>query len=334
MRTAFVVTLFAATSLFLGACSHYSDDLASLDNAMKAKPQPVMAAATATPQEIAPAAGAGAVAVPAVPMNDYLARDYYDLAKYENDKAYDYKASKIYTEKAMIAAKGERVMPSAISSYDLPDERVAELTEARKRLAIALTEQSVPENQQALAKAQTGFDCWLERAEEADKESHYADCKAQFEQSMASLMMPAAGSVETPAPTAPAVVASIPPSTVERTTTVYDIKFVRMGAVPDDASRKYIDHIAQTLNAPENAVLKVAVTAPAGDVGTARANSVRQSLIIKGVAPARISVTAPSAGSADEGVKVAIIGAQPQQIQPQPYAQQPAPAAIVPSAGN
>lgn len=333
MRTASIAILSAATLLLLGACSHYSDDLASLDDVMKAKPQPVMAAVT-TPQEITPAAGMDSVpaaAVPVVPMNEYLARDYYELAKYENDKAYDYKASKNYTEKAMIAAKGERVIPSAISSYDLPDERMAELAEARKRLVMALNEQSsLPENQMALAKAQSGFDCWLERAEEADKESHYADCKTQFEQSMASLMMPAAGSVE--APVAPAVVASIPPSTVERTTTVFDIRFVRMGAVPDDASRKNIDAIAQTLNAPENAALKVAVTAPAGDIGTARANSVRQSLIVKGVAPTRISVTAPSAEPADEGVKVAIIGATP--AQPQPYAQQPAPPAIIPSAGN
>jgi hypothetical protein len=65
--------------------------------------------------------------------------------------------------------------------------------EARKNLIVALREQNSPENAQSLARAQTRFECWIERAEEANDESHYAACKNEFEAAMASLTMPAAG---------------------------------------------------------------------------------------------------------------------------------------------
>jgi len=296
MRTAsktYIVTLIAASSLILGACSHYSDDLASLDQSMKAKPQQFAMA----PQDIAPAAGA--VGSPSASLNEYLARDYYELARYENDKAFDYKASKGYTQKAIMASKGERVQPSVVSAYDIPSERIDALKKAREHLMAAL--QSPQQDQQALAKAQTGFDCWLERAEEADVKSHYAECKAQFEQSMLNLTAPAAGEATTTA----------------GATTVYQIGFMQTSAVPDEASRKRIDYIAQTLIAPENASMGIALSAAPGEVGTARLNSIRQALINKGVAATRITqapqaavpATAPATEAVNEGVQATIIGA-------------------------
>ncbi len=197
-----------ASVILLGACTHYSEDLSSLEADM-AKPVAVAAATTTeitSPQEIAPAAGnmmmpaptpapMPAVTAMATPdaLPQYLAREYYAMAKYENDKAYDYKAAKEFTQKAMASAKGKKVEPSKISAFDLNAQRARELNAARAELMAALAEQNTPENAQSLAKAQARYECWIERAEEAANDDHYASCKSEFEAAMATLTMPAAG---------------------------------------------------------------------------------------------------------------------------------------------
>lgn len=271
------VSLLAAV-LLLGACSHYSDELASLDQSMKVRP-------AAVPQDIAPAAGNTVISTG--PLNEYLARDYYDLAKQENDKAFDYKAAKEYTQKAVMASKGTIVPPAKISSYDVPATIVPELTGAREQLISVLKDNIVPQNPEALAKAQTSFDCWVERAEEASDETHYADCKASFEQAMASMMTPAAGEAST----------------------VYEIAFLQTSAVPDEAAEKRIAYIAEYLSAPQNTPLTVALSAPADQKGAARINAVKNSLIGKGIAPDRILVTAQATPTAQPGnVQAMIVG--------------------------
>ena len=289
--TRFSNILFVAATLALGACSHYSDDLSSLDGAMKSN-NAFAYAAPSSPQDIAPAAGGPAITGGSI--NNFLARDYYDLARYENDKAYDYKAAKQFTQKAMSAQKGQLTAPSKISSYDIPSSRVGELAQARSNLIAALKEQNTPENAPVLAKAQSSFDCWVERAEEADEDTHFAECKSQFEQSMVTLIMPAAGDAVAP--------------------TVYDIGFMQTSAVPDEASQKRIEYIAQYLQAPENAPLKVALSAPADEVGKARIAAVQKAITDKGVAADRVVVTVPEAVAATgvqavgSGVQAMIVG--------------------------
>lgn len=286
MKTSLVTCLMA--TLVLGACSHYSDDLASLDKKM-AQPAPAtLAYNTATPQDIAPAAG-GSYGE----FSQYLAREYYDMAKYENEKAYDYKAAKNYTKKAVTAAKGQMTVPSKVSAFDIPDEQIGELNDARSRLISALKEQNTPENAATLAKAQCRYECWLERAEEAADESHYANCKNEFEGAMASLMMPAAG------------------------TTTYDVGFGANSAIilPQDA--KTIEFVAQFLNDPNNASYEASLTgfsaaATQGEYAdqlvSSRVSAVRDALVAKGIAPERLKpLVAPTADAANAMVQVALL---------------------------
>lgn len=183
------VSCVLALSLALGACGHYSDDLSSLDKSFGTTTTEY---ASVAPQDIMPAAGG------AVSFHDSLAREYYTLARYENDVAYDYKASKLFTQKAQLASKGKNAVPSLVSSYSVPQKDAGELNAARAELIAALKDKNVPGNEVALAKAQASFDCWLERAEEARDETHYAACKNEFETSMASMVAPAAGAQELP----------------------------------------------------------------------------------------------------------------------------------------
>lgn len=270
--------------LALGACSHYSEELSSLDKEMGTTTETAMAA---SPQDIAPAAG-----IEADGFRKNLAREYYDMARFENDKAYDYKASKSFTNKAMIAAQGKIPAPSKISAYDIPAGRIAELTDARKELINALKTQNTPENAAALARAQCRFECWLERAEEAPDDSHYASCRDEFNQAMVSLTMPAAGDA--------------PPTT-------YDIAFGANSAIIDPKSANTLDLIVQFLNDPANAAYSASLTGfssatgeYAGSVLTTRVNAVRDALVAKGVSLDRLKPLVAPAASADEGGKVQV----------------------------
>ncbi|PZQ44562.1 MAG: hypothetical protein DI551_09910 [Micavibrio aeruginosavorus] len=276
----FVKLSISTLVLALAGCSHYSDELSALDREMKTPPAAVMAYNTAAPQDIAPAAGGA----PSMTLNQYLTHDYYDMARYENDKAYDYKASRAFTTKAVMASKGKTPMPSKISEYDVSDALVPELTTARNELIAALKTKNIPENAAALAKAQTRYDCWLDRAEEAVEETHYASCKSEFEAAMASLTTPASGD------------------------TVFQIGFMQTSAVPDEAAQKRLEYIAQLLTAPQNAPMKVGLSAPAGEIGLSRLKAVQMMLVNKGIAAERVVMIAPEAMQASAPVSENIGG--------------------------
>ena len=267
-------------ALTLSACSHYSDDLASMDGKYS---KPVQTAAYGTnPQDIAPAAGVASNQT----LNQTLANEYYTMARYENDTAYDYKAAKAFTQKARLAAEGKLVVPSKVSSYDVPPEKQGELNQARSELITALKTQNSPENAAALGTAQARFECWLERSEEAADEAHYQSCKNDFQAAMAQLITPAAG--------APAA------------TTAYEIGFSGGSAVLDESSKKTVAYLSNFLNNASNETYNVNVTGfTAGEQGSngqalanARVIAVRDALAQSGVAAARlnplISVGAPS----------------------------------------
>lgn len=271
----------------LSGCSHYSEDLSALDRQMDA-PQAV--AMTASPQDIAPAAG-GVQGTRA--LSQYLAREYYTMAKAENTKAYDYKTSKLFTKKAVMASKGQTVMPSKVSSYDIPANLVPELTAARADLIAALKDSNTPDNAQNLATAQTRYECWLEQAEEATKESHYAACKAEFEQAMATLVTPAAGGAQGGS---------------------YDIGFGANTAIIDPAQSKTLEMIAQFLKAPASAAYTATLTGftPAqgefaASLTNTRVEAVRRVLLEKGVEAARLNpLIAPAGEAGAQGGKVQV----------------------------
>lgn len=274
-----------AALLALGACSHYSDDLASLEGKV-AKPAPMAVASTypIDPQNIAPAAGTA----PNQTLNATLAGEYFTMARFENDKAYDYKAAKFFTGKAKQAAEGKLVVPSKVSAFDIPAENQGELNAARGELITALKTQNTPENAQALAVAQTRYECWLERAEEAADEAHYSTCKSEFQAAMAQLVLPAAGN----------------PSAA----TAYDIGFAANSAVMDESSQKSVAYLVNFLKAPENAPYTANLTgfmaAAQGEFAqnltNARITAVRNALVEGGVEAARLNPLI-SAG-APEGV--------------------------------
>lgn len=159
--------LSIACAIFaLGACDHYSQRLAALDTS----PEDVA--------NISPAAGGD------ITFSQYLANEYYILAKYENDNMYDYQTAKYYTEKAESLNAGKMVAPASLNDFYIGDKDTRSLSAARKDLIYALTHYNVPENRYPLAVAQSRYDCWVEQTADYDTQSV---CKKQFEDAMYSL---------------------------------------------------------------------------------------------------------------------------------------------------
>lgn len=179
-KSSLLLTVVALTGL--SACDHYSDKMAALDYEQPAYSSDV--------SQIAPAAGASMGAatnaiISDVPFSGHLKREYIEQARYEESVS-DYKAAKHYTECAYTLAEGHLVAPAVIGA-DVPAEELPALEEARATLINALTTKNIPQNRERLAKAQVSFDCWVDQASEAKKQS---PCQQNFVQAMAGLAEP------------------------------------------------------------------------------------------------------------------------------------------------
>ena len=103
--------------------------------------------------------------------------DYTDVMTEEFDRT-DYWH---FAFKAVDSAKGELVTPDLVESRRLRPDNVEELSAARARLMAALEQTGRKKAPLPAARAQTAFDCWLEKAEENDPAEQIAVCKGVFE---------------------------------------------------------------------------------------------------------------------------------------------------------
>lgn len=159
--------LSIACALFaLNACDHYSDRLAALDTN------------SVDIANISPASGGD------MTFGQYLANEYYTLARYENDNMFDYQAANYYTKKAESLSAGKMVSPARVNDFSIDDKDVTSLSSARSELIYALKHYNIPENRYPLAIAQSRYDCWVEQSADYEEQSV---CKKQFEDAMHSL---------------------------------------------------------------------------------------------------------------------------------------------------
>lgn len=115
-----------------------------------------------------------------------LAREYLEFSDSEA-RQYDWIDSDFFARKGLKAAKGMQPIPEIPSKWRTPDDKLAELVQARQVLVQALT----PENKAAqpvkLARAQRFYDCWVEQQEENWQPDDIASCRQQFIDAMAQL---------------------------------------------------------------------------------------------------------------------------------------------------
>jgi OOP family OmpA-OmpF porin len=119
------------------------------------------------------------------PFQNELHKEYVRLAQLEANE-YDWFDTAFFNKRARRAAAGEDFGPQAIEERSLPKDKIGEMTEARNRLVAALAagknEKPIP-----AARAQAGFDCWMQEQEENFQPDDIAACKRSFDAAMKDL---------------------------------------------------------------------------------------------------------------------------------------------------
>jgi OOP family OmpA-OmpF porin len=228
------------------------------------------------------------------PFTRALTQEYRDLSAFEADEMYDWPDAQHFARKGLLAAEGEVVQPEDLGNWDLPEERVDEMTAARAKLVGLLDAGARDRVPEAAARAQTRFDCWVEQQEENHQADHIAACRDQFFAALAEL--------ETAAP-APAQPAAVQPETY-----VVYFDFDKSNIKPEAAQildRAIAD--AKAGGTPSISVTGHADRSGAEDynlgLSLRRADSVREYLINGGVTAEQITVS--GRGEAEPAVPTA-----------------------------
>ncbi len=116
-----------------------------------------------------------------------LTEEYRQITVFEADEMYDWPDAGYFARKGLAAAGGEVVLPEELGNWDLPAEKVDELSQARGRLMAALDGGARESNPEVAAHAQGMFDCWVEQQEENHQEDDIARCRDEFLKAMETL---------------------------------------------------------------------------------------------------------------------------------------------------
>lgn len=140
-----------------------------------------------------------------------LYQGYMDQATKENQPYGEYAKDKVnrdaYAQRAMAAARGERLQPEQVGARNIPGNMVSEASEGRARLMAALEASATTKVPGDAANAQVMFDCWLEQLEENYQPNDIAACRSGFYRSLEV----AEAAVAPPPPPPPPPVAEAPP---------------------------------------------------------------------------------------------------------------------------
>ncbi|WP_375593996.1 OmpA family protein [Algihabitans albus] len=214
------------------------------------------------------------------PFNQALFAEYKELTLFEADQMYDWPDAGLFARKAMAAANNDVVLPEELGNWDLPDEHVGELTEARGRLLAALEATARVQAPIEAAHAQGRFDCWVEQQEENHQPDHIAACREGFYAAMEALeaaMQPTPTPMGAPEP--------------------YIVFFAFDSAEIDSSGMGIVDDAVAA--AQRMGIIDFSVTGHADRAGSEaynlalslrRANAVRDALVARGILSQNISV--------------------------------------------
>lgn len=161
----------ASALLLLGAagCSYYDPELIETSDALLYELEAVR---TMEPQ--------------GPPFNRGLREGYLQYTTMMEDE-FDVTDYYHFAFKSIDSAKGETVLPDSLDERDVPPEGEGELAAARARLLAALDQTGRRKAPGEAARAQTAFDCWIERAEDHAAPELIEECKGAFETALSDV---------------------------------------------------------------------------------------------------------------------------------------------------
>lgn len=98
-------------------------------------------------------------------ISEYLLKEYEEKANFEAIEMHDWNSAKLYSEKALSASKGNKILPQKIDYWKIIPEKSIDLIKAYNNL-MDIYEQSISSDPKNLAKAISSLDCWAEQQEE------------------------------------------------------------------------------------------------------------------------------------------------------------------------
>ncbi len=111
--------------------------------------------------------------------------EYARLAGLERDEG-DWADARFFVKKALASTQGD-VDPQMVSDRSIPADKVDELTAARNKLTMAFAQGGKVNAPQAAARAQAGFDCWMQEQEENFQPEDIEACKKYFMAGLADM---------------------------------------------------------------------------------------------------------------------------------------------------
>lgn len=115
-----------------------------------------------------------------------LAKLYMDFADSE-EQDYDWQNSWYFADKGLSAAYAKDVAPEELESWNLPEDKLADLEKARADLMKVITPDILARKPEIAARAQFNFDCWVEQQEENWQQDDIAACRDGFAKALAEL---------------------------------------------------------------------------------------------------------------------------------------------------
>ena len=108
---------------------------------------------------------------------------YKEKANFEAEKMHDWNSAKLYSEKALEAAKGEKIEPENINYWKIPKEHQNQIKLAYDNL-MSIYESALIHDPYNLANAISSLDCWSEQQEENWQTWDINNCKDSFLESI------------------------------------------------------------------------------------------------------------------------------------------------------
>ena len=108
---------------------------------------------------------------------------YKEKANFEAEKMHDWNSAKLYSEKALEAAKGGKIEPENINYWKIPKEHQNQIKLAYDNL-MSIYESALIHDPYNLANAISSLDCWSEQQEENWQTWDINSCKDSFLESM------------------------------------------------------------------------------------------------------------------------------------------------------
>ncbi len=119
-------------------------------------------------------------------LTKYLLNEYKLLADYEAKEMHDWNSTKLYSEKALLAANGKYLKPEKINNWDIENNYKNDLQKAYENI-MNIYDSAIKTDPKNLAIAISSLDCWSEQQEESWQFKHIEKCKKKYLNAMHSI---------------------------------------------------------------------------------------------------------------------------------------------------